>query len=119
MIDNDYTVYVMADSSNEAYLKNARDGTPMKTFYDSNMANNPAFLTKDNIEGKQVVSGLEKALYFGSTNVIIGDNSFVYLKMTDTVYGQIGWSFEKNSEFTEFFNYHIYQLFEGGLAFKV
>ncbi len=54
-------------------------------------------------------------MFFSSELTPLGMTEYVVLDITDKVPGYMGWNFQKDSEFTRFFNYHIIQINEIGL----
>jgi hypothetical protein len=50
-----------------------------------------------------------KVLFFTSAFGLAHDQRFVALKMTDSIHAHHVWAFQKDSEFTDFFNYHLYR----------
>jgi hypothetical protein len=57
----------------------------------------------------------KKVLYWSSAFELALDSRFKALIMEDSVYANHVWAFQKNSEFTEFFNFHLYKLKESGM----
>jgi hypothetical protein len=119
VIDQSYTVLVLEASSNQEYLRTAKSNTPMHQYYHSSMEGKSDAFVTSNQGGKDGMLTKDKTLLFGSLLSILADKRFNHLKTTDTVYGHIGWALQKNSELTSLFSYHLGQLEEGGILFKM
>ncbi len=100
-------------------LRNSKSSTSMNKFYYSMMDGNPDALVKDDNEGFARLLKEERSLFYGSVLSPMGMKDFVALETTDGIPSYIGWTFQKNSEFTEFFNYHIHQVYEIGLWSRI
>ena len=57
--------------------------------------------------------------FFLSRYAILGDSRFIALKTEDSIYGQISWATQKNSEFTELLNWHLHRMDESGQIHKI
>ena len=87
----------------------------MHTVYHETMKGNPDRILTDLALAHQRVLTESKTLVYGSMLEPLMNKQLVALDTTDKVPGQICWALRKNSEFTEFFNYHLHQLFESGV----
>ena len=96
-------------------LKNADKGSAMHTVYYDTIVGNPNGLVRSDVEGFARLLKEEKTLYYTSVLSPIGRGDLVALDMTDMIPSQICWNFQKDSEFTEIFNYYLYQNFETGI----
>jgi hypothetical protein len=117
VIDQKYKIVVIPSSSQHNLMKSALPGSPMhKVYYESMDGNSDAFMGFFEWL-KKVKDG--KTLIFIASSASHLDDRVYALKMVDSVTCQLGWAFQKNSEFTEFFNYHLFKLIEGGLMYHV
>jgi hypothetical protein len=114
VLDRKYKVVVVDGSSNQNFLKTAREGSAMHETYYTAMDENPSALVQSNEGGKKETLAREKTLFFVSVLSILGDDQFIALRLTDAIYGYSGWALRKNSEFTDFINYHLSQMDEDG-----
>ena len=58
-------------------------------------------------------------MLFWGRYAVIGDSRFIALKTEDSIYGQISWATQKNSEFTELLNWHLHRMDESGQIHKI
>ena len=141
--DGEYRVVVQEGTSNHEYLKNAEKGSAMNEvqkvqfehsclrrslcvklhifaqYYYGRMDGNPDYFVNSAADAWDQTLTRPKTLFFTSALRGLGKSQHTILKMTDSIYGHNGWTFEKNSEFTEFFNHHLFKLMENGLMNKL
>jgi ABC-type amino acid transport substrate-binding protein len=115
VLDRKYEVVVLDGSSNQMFLKTSHEGSAMHKLYYTAMEGNPNAQVQSNEEGKESALTRDKTLLFTSALTILGDERFIPLRLTDAIYGHSGWAFKKNSQFTDFFNYHLSQMAEDGV----
>ncbi len=119
IIANGYTVFTPQATASSEMLKNAKPGSAMQTYYQSSMEGNPDAYTatiEDSL--KRLMAGDGTSFYFGSNLSPLGWTELVALETTDSTQSQIGWTFQKDSELTAFFNYHLFNIYESGLWAK-
>ncbi len=119
VLDQGYDVVVLESSANQDYLRFASSGSDMQKVYADRIDGNSDAFVGSNEEGKQKILGMTKALYFGSVLSILGDDRYLALQITDGVEGSVAWALQKNSELTACLNYHLSQLDESGILFKM
>ncbi len=61
----------------------------------------------------------ERTLLVGTDEDVLGDSRYRTLRLADSLRSNMGWAFGKDSELTEFFNYHLYRLKESGVYVKI
>jgi hypothetical protein len=113
--EQDFKVITMSDTSGHMFLKLSQPGSAMNSFYYNNMhENDDAYI--DTIEEViDILLNTKKVLYWSSAFELAEDSRFKALIMEDSVYANHVWAFQKNSEFTEFFNFHLSKLKESGM----
>lgn len=67
---------------------------------------------------KQLSFFRDKTVYFASTPNWMDDNRFVVILMDESITSHLVWAFQRDSEFTEFFNYNLNWLKEKGVFYK-
>lgn len=101
------------------YLRTSQPGTDMNSYYYNKMdGREDAFAPNINAAIERMLTQ-EKVLFFGSAFAFAHDHRFVPLVMKDSIHGHHVWAFQKSSELTEFFNYHLYKLKENGIMSKL
>jgi hypothetical protein len=60
----------------------------------------------------------DKTVHWASSPSWLDDNRFVILRMDELVTTHIVWAFQKDSEFTEFFDFQLNWLKENGVSYK-
>jgi hypothetical protein len=60
----------------------------------------------------------DKTVYFACTPNWMDDNRFVVILMDESITSHLVWAFQRDSEFTEFFNYNLNWLKENGVFYK-
>jgi hypothetical protein len=60
----------------------------------------------------------DKTVHWASSPSWMDDNRFVILGMDEHVTSHLVGAFQKDSEFTEFFNFHLNWLKENGVTYK-
>jgi hypothetical protein len=113
--EQDFTVITMSDTSNHMFLKLSQPGSAMNSFYyDTMHENDNAYI--DTIEDAiNFLLNTKKVLYWDSALELAKDSRFKALIMEDSIYAHHVWAFQKNSDFTEFFNFHLHKLKESGM----
>ena len=69
-------------------------------------------------EGLRGIDSDPKTAYFTGGGSVKGMTDYVALDMQDAVFGLVGLAFQKNSEFTDIFNFHLQKLEENGMLPK-
>jgi ABC-type amino acid transport substrate-binding protein len=119
VLNSGYKVMVLADTSNHIYLKTAKPDSAMSKVFKERMEGNPEAFAKTPKESLEIPLTRPNTLLFDSVMVVIVDSRYEALKITDGINGQMGWAFQKNSEFTEYFNFHLFKLEESGVMYKL
>ncbi len=121
-IDGGYRVIVAKSGSSHDLMKHARKGSPMHRVYED-MKRRPqseVFIENAFEDGLQRVAAEEKTLLFSSAdNLHLKGDGFVALDMTDAIPTEAGWIFQKDSEFTELINYHLFLLESRGILKRI
>ncbi len=119
LLDTDYQVVTLESSQNHNHLLNAKNGTAMRRVYRETMHGRQKAFVNDIPEARQRLSADPTVLYFGSEATFADDPGFVALRLDDQVEGYWGFGFRKNSELTEFMNYHLFKMEESGILKKI
>ena len=103
---------IVEDSTaNQAFLRSAAPGTAVHEVYEK-MEENPSYSFQPSAaNGLALVEQSKDTLFFTSTWFVkMNANRFMALKSADSISGMVAWGFQKNSQFTELFNYHLFKL---------
>jgi hypothetical protein len=119
VIDRGYTVIVMESTASHGILNSEKKGSAMYTVYHNSMLGNPDSFVQTTEESLNVPLTRKNTLLFDSTMMVVSNKRYVDLEITDGVNGQVAWAFQKESEFTDFFNYHLLKLQERGVMHKI
>ncbi len=112
-----YTVVVLKSGASVESLKHAAEGSAMRRYYDNVMTANPGYHFVDTFElGLERIDAEPETLLFGSSLGYFVDTKHVPLRTTDGLTSYVSWAFQKDSEFTEFFNHHLQVAFEQAAA---
>jgi hypothetical protein len=113
VLDQAYKVVAVDGWAAHMTLQTSAVGSAMnKVFYNNEMEGDPSAIVSTTEEAKNIALYLEKTLFFAFELVVVGDDRFIPLIINDALYFNIGWTFQKNSEFTEFFSYHLSKMNE-------
>ncbi len=118
--DEKYKVYVSRGALPEAILKQAEKGTPENIVYENHVMLFD-YPTDGNLEfiNKEVLAE-SKQVYFGTTEEFIGDDRFKELvSFKDKVKKALHLGFQKDSDITDFFDFHLAKLIESGMVNKL
>ena len=92
----------------------------MYTYYnDIILADTETYFVKNLAEAFHRMRTEEKTVLFDSDLAVFGNKDFVALDISDALHGQMGWAFQKNSELTDFFDYHLFHMGEIGVLPKI
>ncbi len=115
IIDQNYEIYVRGGALTEAILRQAPDGSELKTVYDNNVrvyqypsdGNNAAILTE--------VLSKPKRAFFGSVEEYVDDDRFdIFRGFEDKIQDSVHLGYQRNSDLTEFFDFHLAKLIQSG-----
>jgi ABC-type amino acid transport substrate-binding protein len=119
VIDGNFKVLVTKSSSNHELLKTADPTSAMFKYYYDNMEGNSDYFVNSAEQAMVIMLEKENTLLYDSSLVANGDDRFQAIKTTDGIYVTFGWAFKKRSEFTKYFNYHLYQMKQRGVMNKL
>jgi hypothetical protein len=119
VIDRGYKVLVLEDTSYHLFLKTAKKDSAMYKVYYNTMHGNPDAFAGSPSDSLEIPLTREKTLLFDTALVMLIDPRYEALKITDGINGQAAWAFQMNSEFTEYFNFHLFKLEESGVMYKL
>ncbi len=91
-----------------------------KVYYGSMVHRLEDSLVSDDNTGLDRAVREEKTLFYGSS--VSGEArqaDIVVLDLVDGIKSQYGWTFQKDSELTEMFNYHLTKIFETGVFVRL
>ncbi len=109
----------MAGSAALELLKKSDPGSGMHSVYYDTMAHRKDALVSGEDIGFERILTEEKTLFFGSSLSATGRKEIAVLDLVDSIHGQIGWNFQKGSELTEFFNFHLAKMYETGIFDRI
>ncbi len=119
MIKQDYNVLAGDGTSVQDVLRMSEGGSPMQSYYQSSMKDNPNAWVPNADDGLKRLQEEEKTLFFAGDLLVLGNKDFIVLDTIDAVPSYCAWAFQQNSEFTAFFNYHILNIYENGVWARI
>ena len=121
VVRHNYSVVAVKSTGSHGLLARSEPGSPMQKLYGEFMENNPDAMVENIVDARQkLLESGDKTLLFGSSQMMDGvTGNFQQLNITDGVDCQVGWAFQKDSEFTQLFNHHILKMRESGLLSKI
>lgn len=122
IIGTDYQLTTIENSAMSDAILLSKAGTPLKTLYDTTMANNPKAFKENMLSEKIEALILEnpKILFF-TTAIQFQIRPFLQvqpLSLVDQLYDRQGFGLQKDSEFLDGFNFHLRHLKESGMFYK-
>ena len=115
VLDRDMKIVVEESTFQYDYLRSGRPGTDMRAVYEQ-MSADPAFsfqLTAS--EALSIIAERDDVLFFTSNWFVTNDPRFVALKLVESKKVPLAWAYQKRSELTEMFDYHLFKLEQSGL----
>ncbi len=120
IIEENYEIYIGGGALTETILREANEGSVLNNVYENNVkvyqypsdGNNEIILN-------EVLSKPNRA-FFGAVEEYVDDNRFVISKgFKDEIQNSLHMGYQKNSDLTEFFDFHLTKLIQSGTVDKL
>ncbi len=119
VIYHEYKVLMIKDSAFVEMMRSSVPGSGMYRFYHEFVEGTTEDIwVEENEQGNGRILTEEKTLYFTGHLAQMASRDVIALKLIDAIKSYLGWAFKENSEFTDFFSYHSFSLYETGVRSK-
>ena len=115
-----YRFAVVKDAYSHSALKHALPGTSMRKTYYALIHDNPASYLMNFDKAIEAILADRKLLFYNAAEVAAHDLRVLPLsELQEQHRGFLGFGFQKDSELTEFFDYHLRVLMENGVVHAI
>ncbi len=114
-IEQGYTVILLDGSKHAGEIENAPPGSAKYEVYQKLIKGNPDVYYDSQVELIEAIASSPKVALFGP-DIVFADPRLYSLKgLTEAEVTHVSMTFQKNSEFRDFFNYNLYKMEQGGV----